>query len=167
MERKTRLMRLAVPFRLEDGQSAFRVRHSAKMGDRLDEVGELIHTANKIYKQTAEDFKKLAATQVNGRQMLQEYLASLFPRSKAQEKNESNPPKWDYVTNLFETAPDLQLPGVKGTLWAAYNAVTSFEDYRVVKAENEANRLNRVWFGAGADLKTRALTEAKRMTRIN
>lgn len=152
---------------MEDGQTAFRVRHSAKMGRRLDEVGELIATANQIYKKAAELFQKLAATQVKGKKMLEEYLATLFPKSGSQKKRGTHPPKWDHVTELYETAPDLQLPGVKGSLWAAYNAVTRFEDYRVVKTESESNRLNRVWFGAGADLKINALAEAKRIAASN
>lgn len=152
---------------MKDGQSAFRVRHSAKMGERLDEVGELIATANQIYQEAEERFKKLAETQIKDGRMLEEYLASLFPKSKSQEKYQKHPPKWDHVTELFETSPDLQLPGVKGTLWAAYNAVTRFEDYRVVKTENDDNRLNRVWFGAGADLKKNALTEAMRIVQNN
>jgi phage/plasmid-like protein (TIGR03299 family) len=152
---------------MKDGQSAFRVRHSAKMGERLDEVSELIAAANQIYKDAAECFQKLAATPVKHRRMFDEYLAALFPKSESQKKKGTNPPKWDYVRELFETIPDLQLPGVKGTLWAAYNAVTRFEDYREVKNESEANRLNRVWFGAGADLKIKALTEAMHMAAPN
>lgn len=152
---------------MKDGQSAFRVRHSAKMGERLDEVGELIAAANQIYKEAAERFQKLAATKVKDKKMLEDYLAALFPKSESQKDKGTHPPKWDHVTKLFETVPDLQLPGVKGSLWAAYNAVTRFEDYRVVKDENEANRLNRVWFGAGADLKIKALTEAMRMAGNN
>jgi len=137
------------------------------MGERLDEVGELIATANQIYEEAAKHFRKLAKTQVKDKQMLEDYLASLFPKSEAQKKNGTYPPKWNRVTELFESTPDLQLPGVKGSLWAAYNAVTQFEDYRVVKTENKANRLNRVWFGAGADLKIKALTEAMRMAENN
>lgn len=152
---------------MEDGQSAFRVRHSAKMNERLDEVGELIAAANQIYREAAARFQKLAATQVKDVQMLEEYLAALFPKSEPQKKNDTHSPKWDHVIELFETIPDLQLPGVKGSFWAAYNAVTRFEDYRLVKDENEANRLNRVWFGAGADLKVKALTEAMRMVGNN
>lgn len=152
---------------MEDGQSAFRVRHSAKMGERLDEVAELIAAANRIYTKAAEDFRKLAQTKMKNRQRLVDYLAALFPKSEPQERNGTHPPKWDHVIELYETAPDLQLPSIKGSFWAAYNAVTQFEDYRVVKTENEANRLNRVWFGAGADLKTRALTEAMRMAANN
>ena len=152
---------------MKDGQSAFRVRHSAKMGERLEEVGELISAANQIYKEAAERFQKLAATPVKDRIMLEEYLAALFPKSEPQKKNGTHSPKWDHVTELFESAPDLQLPGVKGSLWAAYNAVTRFEDYRIVKTDNKSKRLNRVWFGASAELKKYALTEAMRIAEKN
>ena len=152
---------------MKDGKSAFRVRHSAKMGERLDEVGKLIAAANQIYEDAAQHFRKLAITQVKSKQMLEEYLAALFPKSKSQKKQGKHPPKWDYITELFETIPDLQLPKVQRSLWAAYNAVTRFEDYRVVKIENEASRLNRVWFGAGAGLKIKALMEAIRIASNN
>ncbi len=152
---------------MEDGQSAFRVRHSKKVNERLDEVSELVAAANNVYKRAAERFKLLAATKIKDKQMLQTYLAALFPKSAPQKKDGTHSPKWDHVTALFEKSPDLQLPGVKGTLWAAYNAVTRFEDYREVKDESESSRLNRVWFGAGADLKTRALTEATLLATNN
>jgi phage/plasmid-like protein (TIGR03299 family) len=148
---------------LKDGQSAFRVRHSAKMGERLDEVATLIAAANETYKEAAAKFHRLAQRQVKNRKMLEEYMQVLFPLSDAQKKNETHSPKWDHVTELFETAPDLQLAGVKNTMWAAYNAVTRFEDYRQVNKESDGQRLNRVWFGAGADLKMKALDEAVRI----
>ncbi|WP_295577653.1 hypothetical protein [uncultured Lamprocystis sp.] len=77
-------------------------------------------------------------------------------------KVEITPPKWIEVKHLFETRQDLQLPGVKGALWAAYNAVTTFEDYREARDDTRAKRLDRAWFGSGADLKVKALTEALR-----
>lgn len=148
---------------LEDGQQAFRVRHSRKMSDRLAEVSELIAAVNAAYAEAAKAFKRLAEARVKDEAMLDEYLAAVFPRTPAQEKNKTTPPKWQQVKNLFETQEDLQLPGVKGTLWGAYNAVTRFEDYRKARDETAERRLDRVWFGRGADLKVKALNEAVRL----
>jgi phage/plasmid-like protein (TIGR03299 family) len=145
---------------LQDGQQAFRVRHSLKMGERLDEIGKLIAEVNAAYAKAAETFRRLAEVNVKNEAMLDEYLGALFPRSPAQQRDRSNPPKWDEVKYLFETRPDLQLPGVRGTLWGAYNAVTAFEDYRLARDDTPAKRLDRVWFGSGADLKARALAKA-------
>ena len=148
---------------LQDGQQAFRVRHSQKMGERLEEIGKLIAEVNAAYAKAGEAFQRLAKVKVKNEAMLDEYLGALFPRSPAQQRDNRNPPKWDEVKSLFETRPDLQLPGVKGTLWGAYNAVTSFEDYRLAKDDTPEKRLDRVWFGAGADLKVKALDKAVEM----
>jgi phage/plasmid-like protein (TIGR03299 family) len=148
---------------LQDGQQAFRVRHSRKMSDRLGEIGDLIAAANAAYAKAVEAFRQLAETRVRSDAVLDEYLSALFPRSPTQEQNRTTPPKWTAVKDLFETRPDLQLRGVKGTLWAAYNAVTAFEDYRKARDDTPSKRLDRVWFGSGSDLKVKALTEALRL----
>ena len=99
--------------------------------------------------------------------MLNQYLEALFPQNGAQKEKKTHSPKRDHIQKLFESEPDLQLVGVKNTMWAAYNAVARFEDYRTVKTEGGGQRLNRVWFGAGADLKMKALEEAVRLAASN
>jgi hypothetical protein len=47
------------------------------------------------------------------------------------------------------------------TLWGAYNAVIRHEDYRKTTEAGPDRRLNRVWFGAGAEVKLRALNAAR------
>lgn len=151
---------------MEDGQAAFRVRHSKVMSDRLDEIGELIAAANKVYEQAALLFRRLAEIELK-RERLNEYLEAVFPKTRIQKKKGITPPRWTYVSKLLEVVPDLQLAGVRGTLWAAYNAVTRFEDYREVDGELAPARLNRVWFGAGANLKLAALNAAADMAKRN
>lgn len=148
---------------LQDGQQAFRVRHSRKMTERLAQVGELIAAANSAYLKAAEDFVRLAETKIKSTAMLEQYLEALFPRSEAQDRDHREPPKWQQVKALLETSPNLQDQEVKGTVWAAYNAVTQFEDYRQARDETASGRLNRVWFGRGADLKVKALDEALKL----
>lgn len=147
---------------LENGQQAFRVRHSKVMGYRLSEIGELIAEANAVYAQAEELFRKLAKIELN-RKMLDEYLEAVFPKTATQKKNNEMPPRWTYVSRLLDEIPDLQMKGVQGTLWAAFNAVTRFEDYRFVDNELDDARLNRVWFGSGAALKLKALQTAAAM----
>jgi phage/plasmid-like protein (TIGR03299 family) len=148
---------------IDDGQQAFRVRHSRRMSDRLTELSDLIAAVNAAYAEAAKAFKRLAEVHVKDEAMLDDYLAAVFPRTPAQEKNKTTPPKWQAVKNLIDTQEDLQLPGVQGNLWGAYNAVTRFEDYREVRDETTERRLDRVWFGRGADLKVKTLNEAIRL----
>jgi phage/plasmid-like protein (TIGR03299 family) len=148
---------------LQDGQRAFRVRHSRRMTDRLDEISHLIGEINAAYARVAEAFQRFAKVQIKNESMLDEYLSALFPQSPAQQREGRKPPKLLEVRRRFETQPDLQEPGVRGSLWAAYNAVTGFEDYRRARDETAQKRLDRVWFGAGAELKAKAFDEALRM----
>lgn len=51
------------------------------------------------------------------------------------------------------------LPGVRGTAWGLVNAVTEYADYHA-QARSAANRLDSAWFGAGDDMKQRAMNRA-------
>ena len=67
---------------------------------------------------------------------------------------------------MVESQPDLGIVGVQGTLWGAYNAIIRFEDYKQPMQEEAADqRLERTWFGSGADIKLRALDKASALAK--
>lgn len=145
---------------MDDGQKAYIVRHSKNMLLRLDELAEFLSITQKVFLKAEQEFKRLARVEmVKGR--MNKYLETLFPLTEAQKKKDETPPKWLHIKKVFESRPDLQLDGVRGTLWGAYNAVAAFEDYRQPKQEELADqRLERTWFGSGAELKQKALEKA-------
>lgn len=146
---------------MKDGESVFRVRHSKVMTTRLAEIGEVLGMARQMYEQCGEVFKAMAAKALSSNK-LDEFLQAVYPKTDVQKRDGKRPEKWDRIVELLDTRPDLQLPGVRGTLWGAYNAVTGFEDYRQTKTpETTSARLNRVWFGSSADTKLRALAAAR------
>jgi phage/plasmid-like protein (TIGR03299 family) len=63
----------------------------------------------------------------------------------------------DQICELFEHGKGNDMPGVKGTGWAAYNAVTEYITHH--RGHNADNRLNNAWFASGAT-NTRALSAA-------
>jgi phage/plasmid-like protein (TIGR03299 family) len=64
------------------------------------------------------------------------------------------------IQALFEGAgKGSKLEGVQGTTWGWLNACTEYADHHV-RATNEDNRMNSAWFGAGKELKARALEMA-------
>ena len=151
---------------LQDGQPAFRVKHSRRMSYRLSEISELIAAANAVYQKAAELFQLLAKTSM-GDGRLDRLLNAVYPKSKTQELGSTTPEKWTHIKRLLDERPDLQMVGVKGTLWAAYNAITAFEDYRHVNGELSATRLGRVWFGSGAEVKRKALEASAQLAQAN
>jgi len=148
---------------MEDGQKAYRVRHSKMMQFRLEELSEFLAITQEVFQRAEAMFKQLAQIQLaDGR--LNQYLEAVFPRTEAQKRKGEYPQRWAFLREIFEKQPDLQLPGVQGTLWAAYNAITRFEDYKQPQQEEQPEqRLDRTWFGGGADIKLRALEKAKEL----
>jgi phage/plasmid-like protein (TIGR03299 family) len=145
---------------MKDGQKAYRVRHSKQMQFKLDELAGFLALTQSVFMEAERSFKRLAQIQMVG-DRLDSYLKAVFPLSAAQEKRQIRSARWDYVTRIFETRDDLQQRGVRGTLWGAYNAITTFEDYKKPSGEElPEKRLERAWFGGGADIKLKALEKA-------
>lgn len=148
---------------MDDGQKAYHVRHSKQMPFKLDELSQFIVITQKVFLGAEESFKQLAKIQMTG-DRLEHYFEAVFPRSEIQKKKGEKPQRWEFLRQAFDTQKDLQLPGVRGTLWGAYNAVTWFEDYKQpLQEEQPDQRLERTWFGGGADIKLKALEKAKEL----
>lgn len=75
---------------MDDGQPAFRVRHSRLMTERLQEISDLIATAKIVYAEAATLFQELARMQLK-RDLLDRYLESVFPKTATQKKKGSGP----------------------------------------------------------------------------
>ena len=145
---------------MDDGQKAYRVRHSKKMQFKLDELSDFLAITQDVFLKAEETFRRLAKIEMVG-DRLDCYLEAVFPLSATQKKSGTKPARWDFLHQIFESRPDLQLPGVRGTLWGAYNAITMFEDYKQPQNEERPEqRLDRAWFGGGADIKLKALVKA-------
>jgi phage/plasmid-like protein (TIGR03299 family) len=148
---------------MEDGQKAYRVRHSSKMQFKLEELADFLAITQDVFLKAEECFRRFSRIQMSGNR-LEHYFESVFPRTVAQKKKDENPPRWEFLQQIFDGQSDLQLPGVRGTLWAAYNAITRFEDYKQPQQEEQPEqRLERTWFGGGADIKLKALEKAKEL----
>lgn len=145
---------------LKDKQTAVAVRHSKNMDRRLYQTQQekLLRLTASMYRRAAENFRRLAAKQIEGEQ-LEQYLASVLPATSNQKSKGERPERWDRVIHLFED-PALNPKSIRGTYWAAYNAITRDEDYRRSREADASRRLERVWFGTGEALKVRALATA-------
>ena len=149
---------------MEDGQKAYRVRHSKKMQFRLHELAEFLAITQDVFLKAEKCFRRMAKIEMIENR-LESYLDAVYPRSESQKKNKECPNSWRIVREFFEGRPDLQMSGVRGTLWGAYNAITRFEDYKQPQQEEQPEqRLERTWFGGGADIKLKALQKAKELS---
>jgi hypothetical protein len=91
---------------------------------------------------------------------LKDYLKEVFNVSEGKDIPTRTQNNMNRVVELFES-PTNQVPGTRGTMWAAYNAVTEYADHEInVRDKRDFGRMDSVIFGRGAEIGKRALATA-------
>lgn len=114
-----------------------KIRHNASVHDNIDRVQEIMNNADDDFQKTMEAYRTLAHKQITVSQ-LEELVKTTF----------SPPPKVNKATGLieavtydkkvivskvvqlFEESETNNTPEIKGSFWAAYNAVTEFTTWQ-------------------------------------
>jgi len=139
-----------------------RIRHTNRAVKTLEEVREIMNLADREFTASAEQYKALARKGVSVED-LKNYVRKVFaPKVTLSEvpEEEQNERLLGKIIPLFEKGRGNDLPGVRGTAWAAYNACVEYLQY---ERGNEANRLDSMWFGDSARLSQKAFQTALRM----
>ena len=146
-----------------------RVKHTKNIATAMGMVQAAMDIAAQEFTATIDQYKALAAKGCNTDD-LEKYVKLVLAPPKAKgkaivttaeaEAEEAATCKriMPKVVELFEAGRGTDIPGVRGTMWGAYNAVTEFLGY--VRGNDQENRLESVWFGQGANLSKKALTLA-------
>lgn len=142
---------------MDDGERVWRVRHSKIMKVRLDETADLLRSSVTVYKKAKDVFARMRDRRVDAAKAAQYFKQVHGVRDQGSQKSELQ----DGFMKILHEAEDLQRDGVRGTLWAAYNAITALEDHRDGRDLTPERRLDRAWFGTGADIKYKALEVAR------
>jgi len=150
----------------DGGSKLVRIRHVANVDNALEAVRDVMNLANAQFEATAEQYRRLAAHDINSADLAR-YVCRVFAPGKEDSSDEDTTKKAEKgrvlsaVTNLFENGRGNSLPGVRGTMWAAYNAVTEYLSYE--RGANADTRLDRLWFQGGVSTNKRALETAIQM----
>lgn len=146
----------------DEGSKLLRIRHTNRAVKTLEEVREIMNLADREFTASAEQYKSLARKGVSVED-LKSYVRKVFaPKVTLTEvpEEEQSERLIGKIIPLFEQGRGNDMPGVRGTMWAAYNAVNEYLGY---ERGNEANRLDSLWFGDSARLNAKALQTALRM----
>jgi phage/plasmid-like protein (TIGR03299 family) len=152
----------------EDSAGAIvRIRHHKNIADTLAAVRDVMNLADRRFEATAEAYRALASTSIVEAD-LKKYVHQVFSTPGAANRSklartfgvdlEVEEPKSRVLTavqRLFETGKGNNRPGVRGTYWAAYNAITEYVSYE--RGSDREGRLDAAWFGGGAALNRTAL----------
>jgi len=163
-------------FKPENKADMFYSRHTSGTTDRWEVARDILGITVAYYKDFTEMAISLAEQPFNMKDM-PKLLATTFKMPKLLPaafgttgsirpedvvKAEISTRKANamaYVASLMSTGKGLNEKGIRGTKWAAYNAVVEYVDYgrKYGGADPASHRLNNVWWGQGAQMKQRAL----------
>ncbi len=152
-----------------DDSRAIKLRHTKGLHLALSAVQASVDVARRSFALSVEAYRRLASFNVNA-MTLNAYFKAVL-KSPAQELIEEaeratttepapEPRAIPLLHEIFETAPGQSLAGKN--LWGAYNAVTFWLDH--VRGRTPESRFDAGHFGAGKDLRSRALAVAQSMS---
>lgn len=151
---------------LEAAKTEFRVHHGADMHRKLDAARDQLNAMLRQYEVLADRFNQMVKRPMPN-QDLRNYLDLVFPlplRGRLTDRNyqaaiaEVERRRLG-CAELFESGNGNAEPGIRGSLWAAYNGVTDWTDHKM-RFRNRYQRFSSVFFGEAGRVKTRALRYA-------
>lgn len=140
-----------------------RVKHTKNVAQNLENIQEIMNMADAEFQATAEQYRFLTSKEINHKD-LEKYVKIVFNSSaKLAEVNGdltalSNKRILESVVPLFEKGRGNDMKEIRGTYWAAYNAVNEYLQYE--RGEENAGRMDSMWFGDSAAKNKRALDTA-------
>lgn len=143
-----------------DTSKLLKVLHTGRVTQTLDEIRETIDLTAGEFRATAEQYKRLAERDID-KADLEKYVRRVFSPGKREDDPKAARFVLPKVVELFETGRGNDLPGVRGTLWAGYNAVTEYLAYE--RGADQDKRIDALWFGQSRNVNSRALDRALEM----
>jgi phage/plasmid-like protein (TIGR03299 family) len=142
-----------------DASKLIRIKHSRTVNANLDNIRNVIDTANNQFEATLEQYKLLARKSINQGD-LKKYVKKVLKIEEDEELSTRSQNQISEIVKLFETGRGNDLPSVRGTMWCGYNAVTQWLSY---DRGGDENRLNSLWFGDSANVNKTAFELALEM----
>ena len=146
------------------------IRHQGNLPAKVREAQEVLGLARRYYDDLEIRLDFLAGHQPTAAQ-LGRYFEALYA-DPADGSNSRARNVRDALYNLFERGKGQEIPAIRHSSWAAFNAVTEFIDHhRSTRGrtdhERGSNRLDSAWFGSGNKLKQHAFRLALDMAANN
>ncbi len=145
----------------DGGGQLIRFKHSSSLMTNLENVRDTVDAINARFEATAEQYRLLVRKDINQAD-LRRYVRTVLHADDDSTKCSTRMNNIvEQVGMLFETGKGNDLPAVRGTLWAGYNAVTAYLSHE--RGNDDARRLDSLWYGDGATTSARALEMALAM----
>lgn len=139
--------------------TTFNIRHTSSVQAAVRQAADVMGFANQYFREIQEAYQAMATTQVSYEGAVSYLEACLQIDGSDAETSTRSKNLLSDATGRLLNGRGMDLPGVRGTVWGAYNAATDFVDHREYRSADV--RLDNAWFnGAGKAIKQRAFDQA-------
>jgi len=136
-------------------KKAICIPHTATLQAQMAKIQDLLDLTRREFQFSVDEYKAMASHEIN-HELLATYMGHVLRTTSPQLH-----PAWSQLILNFERG----LGNQGSTLWDAYNAVTEWIDHQ--RGMSAEERLESTWFGAGAQLRTKAHQAALAMMRTH
>ena len=144
---------------LREGKAAtLKIRHTGEIADKLEAARQAVGLVNTLFDANLEDARKLAGRKIGHHDFIA-YLDRLIPlKSEGEDQGKAVSKHRQEVRakikDNFYSDPRQQLSAIRGTAWAAFNAVTHYTDHQATSRgktmrDTAENGFYSVMLGAG------------------
>jgi phage/plasmid-like protein (TIGR03299 family) len=155
------------------GEAGITIRHKGNIMNKVAEAQRVLGLAIRFYDDLSPIIDGMAAHKPSARQV-KNYFETLYPDPEDEEKEraaENARAIRGVLHDLFETGAGNDMPKVKGSTWAMYNAVTEYTDHIYTPGKmtdvGKSKRLESMWYGPISRLKREAYSMATELAGVN
>ena len=151
------------------------IRHRPSLDERVKDARAKLGIVAARFDQFDVELHAMLDTMLKPRQV-ERYFDDVLPPLPAESSRRQKHNRTEILDRFRENFDDHSnsLPGVRGTAWAAYNAVSEWADHQRPRPRNgrderarAESRLDSVWFGSSHQLKQRAYSGALQLATVN
>lgn len=140
--------------------------HHGNIKDKMDRVKRILGLAEEEFESKKAIFSQMVAFSMS-QKLMDGYVEALIPPANEEATDRvKNTAKYykERIWNLFETGMGTDIPGVKGTLWGAYQSAIEFGEYDMPRKVRDLGNFQ--IFGLGAQFKKRTYDKAVEMIGV-
>lgn len=160
---------------LRGAKNKFRIRHTTNVDAKIEEARKTLADSLKYFTKLETKFEQMKDKKFTQAQ-LENLVLKVFKNTEdaaglSKRQTNSLDGILGEITALTEAGMGVNLPGVKGTAWGAYNAVTEFLDHNTnIKGgkgiAQDEKLMNSVWFGTVAQKTQSAFDNILEMVKL-
>lgn len=134
------------------------VMHLNNVKDKLELAGKLLRNAGIYFRETEDTFRAFSRFKLSDKNRTAYFAEALTGTPETKELAPLLQNRIEQCHKLHEAGLGVKLPGVRGTLWGAYNALVEHLDH-----EKTTDSVRYIANGTGALIKARAFTIAREL----